>query len=106
MKVKIEIELNPEEFRQVLGLPDIVGIQEDLVAYARDKLSQTGDFDPVVFLRDTMTGKTGMRAWRKFIDVTLGAEDDEPEEPPSRRKPRSSGKSGKPPKGSEDTEES
>jgi len=89
MKVRIEIELNPEEFRQLLGLPDIVGIQEDLVRYARDKLAQSSDtFDPVTFLRDTMTGKTGMKAWRRFIDVTLGAEEEAEEEPASRRRPR------------------
>lgn len=91
MKVRIEIELNPEEFRQLLGLPDIVGIQEDLVRYARDKLAQSSDsFDPVTFLRDTMSGKTGMKAWRKFIDVTLGTEDETEDEPPSRRRPRDS----------------
>lgn len=89
MKVRIEIELNPEEFRQLLGLPDIVGIQEDLVRYARDKLAQSSDtFDPVTFLRETMSGKTGMKAWRKFIDVTLGAEEDADDEPASRRHPR------------------
>ncbi len=89
MKVRIEIELNPEEFRQLLGLPDIVGIQEDLVRYARDKLAQSSDtFDPVTFLRETMTGKTGMKAWRKFIDVTLGADEEPEDDPPSRRHPR------------------
>lgn len=91
MKVRIEIELNPEEFRQLLGLPDIVGIQEDLVRYARDKLAQSSDsFDPVTFLRDTMSGKAGMKAWRKFIDVTLGTDDDAEQDPPSRRRPRDS----------------
>lgn len=86
MKVRVEIELNADEFRQLLGLPDIIGIQEDLIRYARDKLAQSSDtFDPVSFLRDTMSGKRGMKAWRKFIDVTLGAEE-EAAQPTSRRK--------------------
>lgn len=89
MKVRIEIELSPEEFRQLLGLPDIVGIQEDLVRYARDKLAQSSDnFDPVTFLRDTMTGKRGLKAWRRFIDTTIGADEEEPAPAPSSRRKR------------------
>ncbi|MEN8720948.1 MAG: DUF6489 family protein [Oceanococcaceae bacterium] len=90
MKVRIEIELTPEEFRQLLGLPDIAGMQEDLIRYARDKIANSSEtFDPVTFLRDTMSGKTGMRAWRKFIDATLGDEEPPVDEPPSRRRTRS-----------------
>lgn len=91
MKVRIEIELNPEEFRQLLGLPDVAGIQEDLIRYARDRLAQSGEnFDPVSFLRDTMTGKRGLRAWRRFIDASLSTDEDADAAPESRRrKPRS-----------------
>lgn len=40
MRIKINIEVTPEEVRTLIGLPDIKGIQDDLVDYVRDKMSK------------------------------------------------------------------
>ena len=41
MQIKIEIDLKPEELRRFLGLPDVVGLQEDVVQFFRLEV----DFD-------------------------------------------------------------
>jgi len=43
MQIKVEIDVKPEELRRFLGLPDVAGLQEDLMAFLRDKMGQAGD---------------------------------------------------------------
>ena len=45
MIIKIEIDVKPEELRAFLGLPDVVGIQEDIINYVRTRVSNTEGFD-------------------------------------------------------------
>lgn len=37
MLIKVEIDLKPEELRHLLGLPDVAGLQEDMISYIRTK---------------------------------------------------------------------
>jgi Family of unknown function (DUF6489) len=41
MKVSIDIECSPEEARQLMGLPDVAAMNEELVAALGDKLRAT-----------------------------------------------------------------
>jgi Family of unknown function (DUF6489) len=43
MQIKVEIELKPEELRRFLGLPDVAGLQEDLIGFLKDKVGQASD---------------------------------------------------------------
>lgn len=43
MQIKVEIDVKPEELRRFLGLPDVAGLQDDLVGYLRDKVGQASD---------------------------------------------------------------
>lgn len=38
MKIKIEFDLTPQEFRQSLGLPDIAGLQEEALSLLKSRL--------------------------------------------------------------------
>ncbi len=38
MQIKIEIDVKPEELRRFLGLPDVAGLQEDIIHFLRDKM--------------------------------------------------------------------
>ncbi len=90
MQIRIEIDLKPEELRTFLGLPDVAGIQEDLINYARDKLAHgVEDFDPATFVKENVDAIRGTRAWQRVVKLAFG-EEAEPEEPPPKRRARKS----------------
>lgn len=92
MIIKIEIDVKPEELRRFLGLPDVGGLQEDMVHYLRDKVATSVDgFDPAQFVKDNIQGS---RAWKTLM--SLAASPELEEEPEPKKKPirrRSSGSS-------------
>lgn len=68
MEIKVEVSLTPEELRRFLGLPDVGGLQDDLIDFLRDKMgaasSATGDFDASGFVKanfDTLRKAPGKR---------------------------------------------
>lgn len=40
MKIKIEFDLTPEEFRRSLGLPDIAGLQDEALSLLKSRLGE------------------------------------------------------------------
>ena len=44
MQIKIEIDVKPEELRRFLGLPDVSGIQDEIISFLRDKVGQASEF--------------------------------------------------------------
>ncbi|HEX7382221.1 MAG TPA: hypothetical protein VF265_08710 [Nevskiaceae bacterium] len=55
MQVRIEIDVEPEELRRFLGLPDVSELQKDFVHALRDKVgTAAGDFDVGSFLRGNL----------------------------------------------------
>ncbi|WP_043114210.1 DUF6489 family protein [Solimonas soli] len=99
MQIKIEIEVQPEELRRFLGLPDVSGIQEDVVAFLRDKIGAASGFDASQFVRSNFDVLRKTPAWKKFTSRLRINEDGEPQgddgdpesapaAPPRRRKPR------------------
>ena len=52
MQIKIEIDVKPEELRRFLGLPDVAGLQEEVINFLRDKVSDANErFDPTEFVK-------------------------------------------------------
>jgi hypothetical protein len=43
MKIRVDIDVSPEEMRRLLGLPDMAGIQEEITQAVKDKISQGAD---------------------------------------------------------------
>jgi hypothetical protein len=39
MKIKVEFELTPQEFRESLGLPNISALQDEALAMLRDRIT-------------------------------------------------------------------
>jgi hypothetical protein len=71
MKVSIEIDLTPQEARELLGMPNITAIQEVFVGMAKDKLESTSslvDLEPMI---KTWTGIGG--AATDAIGALMGA---------------------------------
>ena len=43
MKIKIDIDMTPEELRQFMGLPDVSGVQETIMSKMKDSIVEKMD---------------------------------------------------------------
>jgi len=89
MNIKIDIELTPQELRQFIGLPDVAGLQDDMIHFVRDKVAKGVENVDIDALKQ---GIQSTRAWKRLMTV-LGPV--EPEvivkaRPRRRKKPRAS----------------
>ena len=101
MQIKIEIEVKPEELRRFLGLPDVAGLQEDVIHFLRDKLGAASEsFDPASFVKDNLQTIRNSSAWKKIVAAAKARASGlspEPEaEPPAPKKRARSRAAGKP----------
>ena len=102
MEIKVEVSLTPEELRRFLGLPDVGGLQDDLIDFLRDKMgaasSASGDFDASGFVKANFDNlrKAPGKGFSTFMNRVRPAEGNEPASKveaakPKSRKPTSSG---------------
>jgi hypothetical protein len=78
MQIKIEIDVKPEELRRFIGLPDVAGLQEDLINFVRAKVGSAAEnFDPASFVRSNLDTLRRSRAWRRLMDGEDAAEPEE-----------------------------
>ena len=55
MQIKIEIDVRPDELRRFIGLPDVAGLQDDVIQFVREKLHQAGEnFDAGAFVKSNL----------------------------------------------------
>lgn len=99
MQIKIEIDVKPEELRRFLGLPDVAGLQEDVINFLREKVSDANEnFDPAAFVKGNIDTLRKNKAWQRFMYGT-GEDDGDSSAPTTgtsrksrkRRSPRKSG---------------
>lgn len=90
MQIRIEIDVKPEELRRFLGLPDVAGLQDDLVQFLRDKVGQVNEnFNPADFVKGNFDQLRQSPAWKKLMTrLTVNLETPEAAEPPSAPKPK------------------
>lgn len=81
MQIKIEIDVTPAELRQFMGLPDVAGLQEDMIAYVRGRVSKGAEnFDAADLLRETTTwGNKTLQRFLSLAAAKMGAEEEPPE---------------------------
>lgn len=77
MKIKIEIDIEPEEARKVMGLPEVESMQKDLMNQIKDKMQQeiNAMTDPQVFMeRYLPLGLQGIEQFQKAMTefATMG----------------------------------
>jgi len=71
MQIKIEIDVKPEELRRFLGLPDVAGLQEDLMTFVRDKLGAAAEtLDPSSFVKDNLQSLKASAPWQRLVSAT------------------------------------
>ena len=69
MKISIDIDLTPEELRRFLGLPNIEGLQEEMLKMAQKQLSESGQS----VLNDMVTGAIQpMLAYQQWLQRMMG----------------------------------
>lgn len=73
MKIRVEMDVSPDELRAFLGLPDVKPLQEEMMAQVRESLqSGTAGLDAVKmmqpFLAPNMQAMEGMQRafWQAF----------------------------------------
>ncbi len=66
MIIKIEVDVEPEELRRFLGLPDVMTLQEDMVRYLRDKLASSLESLDTNALTQNLRRS---RPWKKLVEV-------------------------------------
>ncbi|AXQ28247.1 hypothetical protein D0B54_05930 [Solimonas sp. K1W22B-7] len=77
MQIKIEIDVKPEELRRFLGLPDVSGLQDDIVAFLRDKVGAAGEFDAASFVKQNLDNLRKRGPWKNIVARVLPGDDEE-----------------------------
>ncbi len=71
MQIRIEIDVKPEELRRFLGLPDVAGLQEDVIQFLREKVGAASEsFDPASFVKENLQSLRESSAWKKIVSAT------------------------------------
>jgi hypothetical protein len=84
MQIKVEVDVRPEELRRFLGLPDVAGLQEDLIQFLREKVAKAAEnFDPVSLIRDTLKPLGRGRALLKLLTLHSSEPPKQPDEEPA-----------------------
>lgn len=78
MRIKIEIDLKPEELQRFLGLPDVGAMREEVMRFVKQKIAA----DPAGFLLDNLDQIRKSRTVRRVLYGRSAAE--EPRRPASR----------------------
>ena len=74
MKVKIQLDMSPKELREALGLPDVAGLQADIVKVIKEKIqSNIDDFDPITLFKSFVSqGIVSTGELQKIIERVTG----------------------------------
>lgn len=103
MQIKVEIDVKPEELRRFLGLPDVAGLQEDLLSFLRDKMDQASEnLSPATdFVRDNLgtlkdTGAAAVQRLLSSVKVRVTEPEPAPTPEPARKARGTSATTGKP----------
>lgn len=72
MKIKIEFDLTPQEFRQSVGLPDIAGLQDEALSLLQSRLGDDiGKIEMSSLVENWFT--QGLAASRKVQELFTAA---------------------------------
>lgn len=86
MQIKIEIDVKPDELRRFLGLPDVAGIQDEVIQFLRTKVGQANEsFNPGEFVKGNFENLRKTPAWKRFMARLDEAENSEDEGPAPKR---------------------
>ncbi len=68
MKITVDVDITPEELRRFLGLPNVEGLQEEMLKMAQTQLTESGQN----ILNDLVTGAVQpMLAYQQWLQSTM-----------------------------------
>lgn len=74
MKISIDVDLTPDEFRKTLGLPDISELQKEVVEQFRKQMAEGAEgYDPMSLMKPYLSsGMNSMEAMQKsFFNMMM-----------------------------------
>jgi len=74
MKISIDVDLTPDEFRKTLGLPDISELQKEVVEQFRKQMAAGAEgYDPMSLMKPYLSsGMNSMEAMQKsFFNMMM-----------------------------------
>jgi hypothetical protein len=63
MKVKVEIDMKPEELQRFLGMPDVAAMREEVMRFIKERIAA----DPAGFLLDNLENIRKSRPVRRLL---------------------------------------
>jgi hypothetical protein len=63
MKVKVEIDMKPEELQRFLGMPDVAAMREEVMRFIKERIAA----DPAGFLMDNLEQLGKSRPLRRIL---------------------------------------
>jgi hypothetical protein len=73
MRIKMEIDMKPEELQRFLGLPDVGAMREELMQFIKERVAA----DPAGFLLDNLDRLGKSKPVRRFLYGTRPARDED-----------------------------
>ncbi len=70
MKINVEVDLTPEELRRFMGLPDVGGVQQQMLEQFAARVTASAE-QRDDFLRNVLAG--AMTPWQNFFNMVAGA---------------------------------
>lgn len=73
MKIKIEVDVEPSEARELLGMPDVAGLQTDVLRAVRSRLvSAASSGDPLALVKALVPpGLLSVTDWQAMLARAL-----------------------------------
>lgn len=85
MNIKIDIELTPQELRQFIGLPDVAGLQDDMIHFVREKVTKGVENVDVEAVRQVIQSS---RPWKRLMAMVGPIEPEVSVRPKPKRRSR------------------
>lgn len=63
MRIKMEIDMKPEELQRFLGLPDVAAMREEILQFIKERVAA----DPAAFVMDNLGRVSRSRAVRRLL---------------------------------------
>ena len=72
MRIKMEIDMKPEELQRFLGLPDVAAMREELMQFIKERVAA----DPAGFLLDNLEQLRKSKPVRRLLYGTKPRDED------------------------------
>jgi hypothetical protein len=73
MRIKMEIDMKPEELQRFLGLPDVAAMREELMQFIKERVAA----DPAGFLLDNLDRLGKSKPVRRLLYGTRSTRDED-----------------------------